>query len=1434
MIKRYRDLLRVVVADLRHTLSGGSNGQRGDLDRELERLGIGPDGMVTPFDALPNPSPAERRARRVAEAQLAAAPTAQRAATRAEIVERAAYTWINRLLALRAIEARGLINEILRSDPAYDCLSEALFILRQTQPQRAAGPDGGWRAVIEDACTAQASSLGGLFDLADPSAALRPSTPALLRCVAIIGTTHAGFAAEEADAAFADPDAIGWAYQFYQEEAKARTYAKLNSGGKAATRAEIAAVTQLFTEPYMVKWLLQNSLGRTYHELYPDSRLPETWEYYIRDLPGRDDRSPAITSLENLTFMDPCMGSGHFEREAFDMYAAMYREQYPGMTATEIADRILTHHLHGIDLDPRAAQLAALTLYLRAWELVRDERRAQRLPGPGAYRPPAMNLATTPTGLTTGSLERHLQRHTEDRIYRPLLAGIFTALEQADVLGSLLRPGEQLDAAIRAFRTQGSGQLGLLSEDDDLNRLLDELARHDPAELKRVLLARVARSFAADAADADDVAMMLFGREASEGLRLLQLLERRYQIVVTNPPYMGSKHMANDLRAWIELLYSTGRRDLYSAFILRCIELTLPTGRVGMVTMQGWMFLRSFAELRSLSTQQPTDSHRQNVFPGLLVATAFESIAHLGANAFEEISGEVVQSVLFVTANHYPSAQHRMTAFRLVDLSAPNEKDRALRQPNGSVVFQLCQANVLLIPEAPLVYWLGPRFVELLREPLRLRDVVDVKQGLATTDNARFLRYFWEVGALGTVENGVPAHGRWFRYSKGGRYQKWTGLQWLVVDWFGSGARIKAFVVTLPGTTHWSRRVANEPFYFRACLTYTQMARGSMATRVIADSIFDVKGMAIFGNPSYSTLTGIGAFLSTHTASFLLRVTTQNLEFHAGYVANLPLPSRTFEQFQPIADACLALKHRLVSSDPTEADFGGATSLPTSAIAAFLHTIEGFGEALVVQAYKLDPEHVRTIENETGLPAGWLPLVKNLDSLPHPLDDLADFETPAGLAIWLADRPRIHLSSNGLSELLADVRTALESRSSAGIDVSDDDSPIEGTDAEDGDAIVTRVPIPTETFVEEMSQKLQIHPISVYWLLEGLRAEGVRCKPEELRLLEDRLSVLILRLLGHRWPRQIEAGEPVPSWADPDGIIPLTTVAGETGLAERVRNRLRAEDGDRGAQQIEALLLELTNQPLEEWLRRSFFPRHVRQFKHRPIAWHLASTPTKDGGRRTKARREPAFECLLYYHACHGDVLARLRAHYVEPLIRLEAAAAADARRRGDETAAAIAVSRVHELEEFATRLHDVEEAGFACAELDRLLADEPLDRWGGDGIVPPASTDELAAQERAWRVDINDGVRVNVAPLQLAGMLTGDVLRPDDARKAIADRARWRSDERRWVREGVLPRCGWMDEDVPESPRWTERAPEREAEQRKLEEKRRTVMARLKPQPPK
>ena len=357
---------------------------------------------------------------------------------------------------------------------------------------------------------------------------------------------------------------------------------------------------------------------------------------------------------------------------------------------------------------------------------------------------------------------------------------------------------------------------------------------------------------------------------------------------------------------------------------------------------------------------------------------------------------------------------------------------------------------------------------------------------------------------------------------------------------------------------------------------------------------------------------------------------------------------------------------------------------------------------------------------------------------------------------------------------------------------------------------------------------MQFHPISVYWLLEELKAEGARCKPEEQRLLEDRLSVLILRLLGHRWPKQLEAGGSVPAWASSDGIIPFVAGTGETTLAEQVRARLRAEDGEIGVQQTEALLTDLTGLSLEEWLRRKFFSRHVSQFKYRPIAWHLASTPANYGKKkRGGSQRSPAFECLLYYHACSGDALARIRTQYVEPLLRAERQRMQDASLFEDETTSMLANERIQELEAFVVKLRGIEEQGFACPELDTCMTKELLDRWSGNGYLTPASREELLRNEQAWHVDINDGVRVNMAPLQLAGVLSSDVLKVADAKKALADRACWRADERRWVRDGKLPRCGWVDELVPESPLWTEREPERVAEQMKLEQKRQALQSR-------
>jgi hypothetical protein len=1460
MLKRHKDLLRPLVANLRAILAGATSAdgtwQRGDLDRELERLGIAPDGTAIPIDALPNPTAAERRARIAADAYLTAAMNGlkgteaeqKRRAAREEFVERAAYTWINRLLALRTMEARGLIDETLRANPDYEGIPEALFVLRQTDPARCAGADGGWWAVVEDACKVQAAFLPGLFDLGDPSAALRPSTAALLRCVALIGGVPAGFTLAEADAAFAGPDAIGWAYQFYQEAAKARVYEKLGSGGKAASRAEIAAATQLFTEPYMVQWLLQNSLGRSYHEAYPDSKLPEAWAYYIRQRPEGQTAPESPRPLEALDLIDPCCGSGHFLREAFDIFAAMYCERHPHLSAAEIADRILERHLHGIDLDPRAAQLAALTLYLRAWEFVKDEGKRQKAKGLASitYHPPALNIATTPSfsNLQPSSfilqpfLTRHLRRHPQDRLLAPLLEGVFKALEQADILGSLLRPAEHIEAAMKALQQPHTVPMDFDADDAALRRTITTMARHDPAELKRMLLDRVAQSFAAESGNADDVAAQLFGREAERGVRLLQLLDRKYAVVATNPPYMGSKNMGMPLKKYVERHYPEGKRDLFASFILRSLELCRSGGRVAMITLHTFLATTSFVELRKK----------------ILQVSKIDKFVHLGTGTMKSLSNPNAQGFCMyvfqesrVSSNEYINS----VFFRLVDCQ---DKEEALLSiiknfdTSHPRIFLRHKNDFINLPGYQFAYYLNSELLMLLihdkgrnHGAVRANQYADFVMGLSTANNERYSRCYWEVRNLE----------RWKPLVKGGGYSKWAGLEWLVVDWQYDGSRVKSYPLSA---------VRNEYYYLLSGLTYTMAAHGNVALRKLKPhSIFEAKSPGIFVRGRDQVKENlIMLSLSSKTVNYILRSVNPTVDASQGYTEIMPIPHLGGENqdiLNRIGDILVLLKRSIVARKITELDFNDYISASTTLanpIDSVLHLLEGFVEKKLQQSFSLSQKTIEQILDETGTPAGFHPLLAGYDALPDLPADLDLPPLPQEVIDYLAAHQRIVPPPAELRRIKARLRALYEA--GPGASSADDEEPDttdNGQRTTDDDEAVSgaHIPIPTETFLEELSVKMQLHPISVYWLLEELRAEGAHCKPEEQRLLEDRLSVLILRLLGHRWPKQIEAGELVPTWADPDGIIPITPGAGETTLADRLRARLRAEDGDLGVQHVEALLAELTGLTLEEWVRREFFKRHMRQFKYRPIAWHLASKPSASErtagtgrGRRSSVvgRRPPAFECIVYYHACGGDVLARIRTQYVEPLLRAERQRAEDARRANDETAAALATGRIQELEAFAAKLRHVADEGFEERMKDegRRMKDAagfdagnasvpPLDRWDGDGYLAPATYDDFLRQEHAWRVDLNDGVRVNIAPVQLAGLLVSDVLKAADARKALADRARWRSDERRWVRAGKLPRCGWMDEGVPESRKWTELVPQRAAEKAKLEEKRRTIMGR-------
>ncbi|MEI6043479.1 MAG: N-6 DNA methylase, partial [Chloroflexota bacterium] len=1095
MLERHKKLLRPLVAELRKVLAGSNdeqgNWQRGDLDRELERIGFGPDGTITPLDVLSSPTLEESRAYAVADTQLTGLKGEARKIARAELVERAAYTWINRLLALRAMEARGLVDETLRSNPEYDKLSEALFVLRQTSPARTMGADGGWWTVLEDACNTQKEALPGLFDLKDPNAALRPSTPALLICIRVVGGLRAGFSLEECDATFADPDAIGWAYQFYQEAAKARVYAKLGSGGKAGTRAEIAAATQLFTEPYMVQWLLQNSLGRSYHELYPESRLPESWPYYIK--PETPESSPGAAGLATLTVMDPCAGSGHFLREAFDMLVAMYREQFPGLKAAQIADNILERHLHGIDLDPRAAQLAVLTLYLRAWELVRDERKKERKPGPISYRPPRIKLASTPSGIGPGALERHLRRHPQDRLLKPVLEGIFASLEQADILGSLLRPREYLDKAITALQGNYTIPMDEDPADAQLRQSIIETAKRDPIGLRKMLLDRIASTFQEEAGQLDDVATALFGREVVEGVLLLQLLEQKYAVVVTNPPYMGSKNMDNPLRKFVEQHYKSGKRDLYAAFILRCLELCSQNGRVAMVTQQSWMFLQSFTELRALPEKKLSETLQKGGFTGLLREVCIEEVAHLGERAFEEAAAAGAFASMFVIQNQKPEPDQRIIAFRLMGLKSPEEKKANLLTNNFKQV--RLQSGFITIAESRIAYWIDDVILYAFQHYPTLSEFGLVLAGLKTASNDLLVRCFWE-----TTNNN-----RWKLYAKGGGYKRWAGQLWLSVKWHENLEVYRELV---------SARFPHYEWYGVGGFSFSNTTRGLLGLRNIPKhTIFGNSGPIVLPN---ATTPFLPALLNSHLYNYFARCLTSSVYIAVEQVAALPVlkvEDSDAKNLMNCQNFCVTASSLIAEQDIIEANYS-YNSLNfnyVNILAVYSCICEGMIESTVLRVGKFPANVVSDILRDTGTPASFYPLLNNYDSLPE-LPSLINLPNCLPEVTQFPELiQRAFANQEGLTRIKANLRTLYEAGPGAkNVEQEEADSSEENEEAEET-VSGAHIPIPTETFLEELSVKLQIHPISVYWLLEELRAEGVRCKPEELRLLEDRLSVLVLR-----------------------------------------------------------------------------------------------------------------------------------------------------------------------------------------------------------------------------------------------------------------------------------------------------------------------------------
>lgn len=1251
-----KKILKALSLELRHLLEGwydaGGAWHAGDLEQRLAGLGVWRGREPLPADEFSHLPAADRAAREVVDAYLALRREAgvPRGDAVAEFVRETAYTWANRLLALRCMEARGLIDEVILQRDAYAGRSLEHHRLIRQQPELALAEDDGLFAALDAAFGRQAGRKLALFDPHAPAVALKPSVAALRRCVALLSGLEplrgAGAAAGEV---FQAPDALGWAYQYYQEEEKARIEERLRiSPGAKCEGADIVAKTALYTEPYMVSFLVQNSLGALWMGMHSKSRLYEKWEYYIRDA----DRAPVTPKpVREISFLDPATGSGHFHLEAFDLFYDMYLEEGEITDPAEICAAILAHNLYGIDIDERAIQIAEAALWMKAAE------RAFDFPGAG------MNLVATNIRLPRGQdhLGAFLAKHPEDRELRPALEAIFEGLAHADELGSLLQIEEPVERELRYLRAKAEApveepeQPFLLPEMEEPKQGLLPLGLESYDEWRRRTVARLKAHFYAQAEEADP-RLSFFGRSASKGVALFDLLARRFDVVAANPPYLGTRQQGRTLFDYLTRVYTDAKEDLYAAFLLRGSDLVGAGGIIGFVVQQGIFFTGSYEPARK----------------EFLEKIAPVAAVRLGPGAFSTISGEVVNS--FMICGQLTDAQTLIGTY--IDVSEARDKEPELLRAIHDTSRQYRRKRLWFaqLPGQPLAFWLPANTVELYKTLPNLGDCLVVKQGLATTNNPRFYREWWEVPSCGD---------RWVPIMLSAGTERWWSNYTARIDWQYDGKRLRNLIRERHGTE--SKRIYSQSYYFREGVSFGRYTGGALAVRYMPEGfVLDNSSPCAFAEED---IFAVLAFLNSASIVQIADALNPTSSFQVGDLNRLPYPLRKVSQrLATLGREAVAESQDLLERSPSSYGFRPPSSCHERALTDWCKDQLDFEAKTIARIRELDQAVDEEVVNLLGIP-------------------LTDNEVTASARSY----PRV-------------------------------------------------------------------------W--DGNVSDGIA----------DLFTVTILRLLGHRWPKQLEAGEPISDSADPDGIIPLTEGVGEPTLHDRVRERIAADFPGGSVTAIEAEFAEIMGKPLAQWLTHDFFKHHTSQFKKRPIAWQIGSS-------RFTARRRPAFACLVYYHKLDGDTLAAIQSQYVRPLrgryeTELRGIEAIPAAARSERQAGRRIELEgwIAELREFDDRLGQVATGGFASDALAKLIAQEPVDSWCSvDGIRPrPADREALLRQEMAYIPDLNDGVRVNIAPLQKAGLLAADVIAGKDVEKAIADRAEWRADERRWCREGKLPRPGW------------------------------------------
>ncbi len=762
--------------------------------------------------------------------------------SRAAVVERVAYTWFNRFCALCFMDANhytplGIVSpapgssqpEILQEakagqiDPLFAADAERV---RGLLDERIPAPDPqqeAYRLLIVAACNHYHSVMPFLFEpIADYTELLMPDD--LLSANSVLHALHATLSEEVCR----DVEVIGWLYQFYIAEKKEAVDAKVKAGGKVAAD-ELPAKTALYTPHWIVRFLVENSLGRLWLLNHPTSRLAERMAYYLAPEEPVSDYL-RISTPEELRVCDSACGSGHMLTYAFDLLYAIYEEE--GYNPPDIPRLILQKNLYGMEIDERSGALAAFALSMKA--RTRDSRFFRRGVHPNV-------CVLHPVHFKDAELDslEWLQALGSTLIDLPLrdaLLADLRAFVNMDSIGSLLRP------QLRATQVA-------------------------------IVQARIAA--------ASDLFNQELNDRISDVLRQVAYLAKKYDVVVTNPPYLG-KGMDEALADFARNEYPDSKSDTFAMFIERNMTLAGAGGMVAMITMQSWMFLSSYEKLRN----------------NILDRHAIVAMAHLGAHAFDSIGGEVVSATAFVICVQASQANQGVF-IRLVQGSNEAEKEAELiNVVSGQAevsCYRAAAADFKKIPGSPIAYWAPEDLIAVFGLAKQMDQFLEPREGLTTGNNERYVRFWYEVNLqrIGrqcrSRDDAKNSGSHWFPYSKGGEYRKWAGNDNWIVNWYNDGEELQTRLHP-SGSRIWAHNF-NLDYIFREFISWSDITTKGLTVRFFdAGYLFDAAGLSAFRR----TNSGISEFYAaaicnSKVGGFISFILNPTMHFKSGDFAELPV-----------------------------------------------------------------------------------------------------------------------------------------------------------------------------------------------------------------------------------------------------------------------------------------------------------------------------------------------------------------------------------------------------------------------------------------------------------------------------------------------------------------------------------------------------------------